>query len=45
MKEVNIDARSRICLKTNQGRIVFIKVLRRDGDSGYIAQVTLWSSS
>ncbi|HEX8632107.1 MAG TPA: hypothetical protein VF755_28445, partial [Catenuloplanes sp.] len=41
---VDIDARSRICLKTNQGRIVFLKVLRRDGD-GYLAEATLWASS
>ncbi|MEV4481631.1 hypothetical protein [Micromonospora coxensis] len=44
VKRVNIDARSRICLETNQGRIVFIQVLRRDGD-GYEARATLWSSS
>jgi hypothetical protein len=44
VKEVNIDARSRICLETSEGRIVFIKVLRRDGDDGYNSQVTLWSS-
>ncbi|MEV4490157.1 hypothetical protein AB0K04_08580 [Micromonospora coxensis] len=44
VKRVTIDARSRICLETNQGRIVFIQVLRRDGD-GYEARATLWSSS
>ncbi|MEW2444527.1 hypothetical protein [Micromonospora marina] len=45
VRTVSVDIRSRVCLETNQGRIVFIKVLRRDGDDGYAAEVTIWSSS
>lgn len=44
VRAVNIDVRSRICLETNQGRIVYIKVLRRNGTDGYDSRVTLWSS-
>jgi hypothetical protein len=41
---VPIDARSRICLRTNRGRLVYLKVLGRDSD-GYNAQATLWNST
>lgn len=44
VKEVTIKTRSRICLETGKGRIVLLKVLRRDGE-GYDAQATIWGAS
>jgi hypothetical protein len=41
VREVQIYTQSRLCLLTNQGRIIFIKVLGREGD-GYSAEVTIW---
>jgi hypothetical protein len=41
VERVSVDRRSRVCLRTNQGRIVLIKFLARDG-AGYRTMVTLW---
>ena len=42
VEEVPLSSRSRICLATNGGRIVFLKILGRNG-SGYDARVTIWA--
>jgi hypothetical protein len=41
VEEVSVGAKSRICLLTNEGRVVFIKIVRRNGD-GFDARVTIW---
>jgi hypothetical protein len=38
---VSVGRGSRLCLRTNHGRIVFLKILKRDGN-GYTAMVTVW---
>jgi hypothetical protein len=42
VEQVPLSSRSRICLATNGGRIVFLKILGRNG-SGYDAKVTIWA--
>jgi hypothetical protein len=41
VEEASVGRGSRVCLRTNNGRIVYLKLLKRDGD-GYTAMVTIW---
>jgi hypothetical protein len=40
-ESVSVARGSRVCLSTNHGRIVYLKILKRDG-AGYTAMVTIW---
>jgi hypothetical protein len=41
--DVPVHAKSRFCLQTNEGRVVYVKVSARE-DDGYRATVTIWGA-